>query len=110
PIMILWRVSSCIAVGGCSLTDRYEFPTLTAPERIRVGNHEESRLMYQKIYVAVDSSAHARQAADLAIALGHLFGAQVVSGHVDESDHAAERRQRLQANLNGHAASVRAPA
>ena len=55
--------------------------------------------MYQKIYVAVDSSAHAKQASEVAIALGHLFGAGIVSGHVDETSHERERRQRLLANL-----------
>src|SRR5437868_1160236 len=55
--------------------------------------------MYQKIYVAVDSSTHARQATDLALALGHLFKASVVTGHVDEADHAAARRQRLMTTL-----------
>ncbi len=55
--------------------------------------------MYQKIYVAVDGSSHARKATDVAIALGHLFGAEVVASHVDEASHAAARRQLLRDRL-----------
>ena len=47
--------------------------------------------MYKKLYVAVDGSAESRQATDLAIALGHLFDAPVITSHVDESAHRAAR-------------------
>ncbi len=66
--------------------------------------------MYQKIYVAVDSSVHAQKATDVAIALGHLFGAQVIGSHVDESDHLVARRQQLRANLPAMGAEAAAPA
>ena len=61
--------------------------------------------MYQKIYVAVDGSAHGQKAADAAIALGHLFGAEVVGGHVDEAAHVASRRQQLRDQLRATSTS-----